>query len=169
MIGGINRSMKSTIRFTGSGQYSCKQLNLVSTFSNNTDVESVNGTNVLVVRDQATLKLDTENDDKSFTLKVKDLSIVSVTNAVPLKRISGYVSFGFTRAITGTPFTIPVTSTPGDLVISKIGKKVSIAFNNTLVTTVSNVVGPVLELGLSNTIEISDYLLNVGDIEYESI
>lgn len=161
--------MKSTVRFTGTGEYQCKQLNLVSAVSSDTNVETVGGNNVLVVKDQANIKLDTEFEDKDFTITVKNISIYSVSNAVPLKRISGYISLGYTRYLQGTPFMIPVTTTPADLVITKINGTLTVVYDGNVICIINNQKGPVREMGLRNLLPIHDYELRIGDIIYESI
>ena len=67
MIGGINRSMKSTIRFKepSATKYQCKNLNFIQVNeSSQVEVDGSNNVLGLAVRDNARLELETSNDDE---------------------------------------------------------------------------------------------------------
>jgi len=165
--------LKSTIRFNSLGGYRCKQLNLV-TSDNATNVENVDSSDVLVIRKYAKAILETDYEDKDFTLKVKSISMQSAGSTGPFK-VTVFVTFGYTHTESGLPAVITVYNTAKDLEISKVNDIVTIKFDNTIIDTLSDVRGPIKGLrikpvdGIIDPADVTSITeLCIGDIEYSS-
>jgi hypothetical protein len=159
--------MKSTIRFDSNNSYTCKQMNVVSSTDPTTSIEAIDGNNVLVAQSNIDIDLDTVNSDTDFTLTLKD---ISVSSPIPL---SCYVSYGYPRKISGNIFMVNATTTPQDLVITKIGNTSTVRFGGTLLDLKTNITGPIKELEIKHDItgvsSLSDIIdIRIGDIIYVS-
>lgn len=165
--------MKSTIRFTGSTQtYKCKQLNLVTLPSGSisaveTDANSSSGVS-LAVKDEALLKLDTGNENEDFTLTIGSISIVSDLGAAGNKATC-YLQFGYPHNYSAVIFTFDPISNPGkSLVITKSGTNVISKYDNTIIETTKDIVGPLVHMYIKNNAKQEDFKILVNDIVYES-
>ena len=155
--------MKSTIRFTGLGMYSCKQMNFVST-SNKCVVEydSLDNITGLAVKDEALLKLEIPKEDENFVLTIGHLGFEEELDTwggthQDSQKVSGYLEFGYPHNINGLVFVIDPNDTAGSLRIVKTNSKVEVFFKNTKITEKNDIVGPLLSLHLKNNIEEASY------------
>ena len=165
--------MESTIRFDSIRGYKCKQLNLV-TSDKTTNVESINNTSVLVVRKYAKADLEVDYDDKDFSLKIKDISMDSVKSTGPFNA-TVFFTFGYVHSEYGLPTVISVSSVAKDLEVTKVNNTVTVKYDNTIVGTLNNVIGPIRGLrikpvdGIVDPSDVTSIVeLRIGDIEYSS-
>jgi hypothetical protein len=174
MIGGINRSMKSTIRFKEpyATKYQCKNLNFIQVNeSSQVEVDGSNNVLGLAVRDNSRLELETSNDDEAFKLTIDKLSLESEYGLYTPKGVSGYLLFGYPHNYHGITFSIDATSTPKSLVVLKSANhSVAVSFDGSVVGMLAGVYGPLIQLMLAdNSGGATDCKIILNDIVYESL
>ena len=161
--------MESTIRFTNPATYQCKQLNLVTLPDGSVSSVSSDGSNtVLDIKDQAILSLDIGKKDEDFILSIGYFSVVTslsnLGNAVTI-----YLQFGYPHTISGFSFSFdPITNPGKNLEITKIGTNVEVKYDNTTISSASNIVGPLRYMEVHNSANDLYPTMQINDIVYTS-
>ena len=165
--------MVSTIRFTNDDHYQCKQLNLITVPNGSlSGIEQNNGVSVLSVKDQAKVSLETGNKDEDFWLCISGLSIkTDDTSANNLATCC--LQFGYPHSICGFSFTFNPNVFSANLNIRKTGTNVEATYSSAgsdlVVGKASNIVGPLLNVQITNSANDIFPEIIVSDIIYRTV